>query len=53
MERAENSAGWQAVLRGEVTPEAEEYAVSTEVHKARKPFHPQRLYDVLQREWPA
>jgi G3E family GTPase len=52
MERAENSAGWQTALRGEVTPETEEYGVSTWVYKARKPFHPQRLFDVLRQEWP-
>ena len=52
MERAEQAAGWSQALRGEVTPETEEYGVSTFVYRARRPFHPRRFYDLLQREWP-
>ena len=52
MDKAESAAGWSQALRGEVTPETEEYGVSSFVYKARRPFHPQRLYDLFQKEWP-
>ncbi|MDP3406203.1 MAG: zinc metallochaperone GTPase ZigA [Brevundimonas sp.] len=52
MDKAEQSAGWSRALRGDVTPETEEYGVSSFVYKARRPFHPQRLYDLFQKEWP-
>ncbi|MCZ8193805.1 zinc metallochaperone GTPase ZigA [Brevundimonas sp.] len=52
MDLAEQAAGWSQALRGEVTPETEEYGVSSFVYRARRPFHPQRLYDLFQEEWP-
>jgi len=52
MDRAETAAGWSQALRGEVTPETLEYGVSSFVYKARRPFHPGRLYDLFQKEWP-
>ena len=36
----------------EYTPETEEYGISNFVYERRIPFHPERLYDVFELEWP-
>lgn len=51
MEAAQRSAGWLKELEGEHTPETEEYGISSFVFKARKPFHPQRLMEMLKGEY--
>ncbi|OAN46199.1 hypothetical protein A6A03_13115 [Chloroflexus islandicus] len=51
-ERAAQMPGWLQELRGAHTPETEEYGISSFVFRARRPFHPQRLWDVLHEEWP-
>jgi G3E family GTPase len=47
METASRSARWVQELNAEHTPETEEYGVSSSVFTARRPFHPQRLHDLL------
>jgi len=50
-EVAKQSKGWQLTLRGDGASEAEEYGVCSFVYRARRPFHPQRLYDRLSQDW--
>ena len=50
-ERAERAPGWLKELRGEHTPETEEYGISSFVYRARRPFHPQRFHDVVHGDW--
>ncbi len=47
MERASRSAQWVKELNNEHTPETEEYGISSQVFEARRPFHPQRLYEFI------
>jgi G3E family GTPase len=50
--QASSSPGWQQLLNGLHIAETEEYGVSSFVYRARRPFHPQRLYEVLQEGFP-
>lgn len=52
LEEARKSPGWMKVMRGEESSEADEYGFSSFVYRARKPFHPMRFWNVIQREWP-
>lgn len=53
-EEAQSSAGWQKELEvGTHTPETEEYGISSFVFRNPKPFHPQRLWDYLNGQYPA
>ncbi len=50
-ERASSREGWLDSLV-EHTPETEEYGITNFIYDRRIPFHPQRFYDCLKREWP-
>ncbi|GAB3108359.1 zinc metallochaperone GTPase ZigA [Streptomyces calidiresistens] len=45
--KAEQAPGWVAELNGDHVPETEEYGISSLVFRDPRPFHPQRLWDLL------
>ena len=47
LERASRAPGWVNELNGDHVPETEEYGISSLVFRAERPFHPQRLWDLL------
>ncbi|MEZ0472808.1 GTP-binding protein [Luteimonas salinilitoris] len=47
--RAQLAPGWMKELRGEHTPETEEYGISSFVFRAHRPFHPLRFGQLLAR----
>ena len=50
-EQASAHEGWLDSLV-EHTPETEEYGISNFIYERRVPFHPERFYDCLSKEWP-
>ncbi|ROR24393.1 G3E family GTPase [Comamonas sp. BIGb0124] len=51
-EEASRAPGWLRELRGEHTPETETYGIRSFVYQARRPFHPQRFFELVESEWP-
>ncbi|MDR6230194.1 G3E family GTPase [Pseudomonas sp. SORGH_AS199] len=51
-DKAAQAPGWLQELRGEHTPETEEYGISSFVYQARRPFHPERFFALVEQEWP-
>ncbi len=50
-ERAAQAPGWLQELRGEHVPETDEYGIASSAYCARRPFHPQRFFDFIDRPW--
>lgn len=51
-ESASDGAGWKKELEEIHQPETEEYGISSTVFHSKKPFHPERLWHYLNREFP-
>jgi G3E family GTPase len=50
-QRAAEAPGWLRELRGEHVPETVEYGITSFVYRARRPFHPQRFWNLIHSEW--
>jgi G3E family GTPase len=50
-DRAATAPGWLQELRGEHVPETEEYGIASTAYRARRPFHPQRFFEFIDRPW--
>ncbi|MCC5923738.1 MAG: GTP-binding protein [Crocinitomicaceae bacterium] len=52
-EEAQSSAGWQRELEADGhTPETEEYGIGSFVFRDQRPFHPERLWNYLEKKYP-
>ena len=46
---AATSAGWMQSLKVKPVPETIEYGISSFIYRNRRPFHPQRLFDLVEK----
>lgn len=51
-EQASQASGWQRAISGKNPPPASEFGLDSFVYRARRPFHPGRLWDALQEPMP-
>lgn len=51
-DEASQGAGWIKELNAEHLPETEEYGISSTVFRSSKPFHAERLWDYLTKQFP-
>lgn len=49
LEKAKDSPGWMAVLRGDEKSEIMEFGISSFVFRSRKPLHPERFMNFLKK----
>ncbi|MGB0416006.1 MAG: zinc metallochaperone GTPase ZigA [Coraliomargarita sp.] len=49
---AEQMPDWLKLIQNEPVPETEEYGISQFVYRARRPFHPERLWQWMKQDWP-
>ncbi|MEJ5057223.1 MULTISPECIES: zinc metallochaperone GTPase ZigA [unclassified Pseudomonas] len=50
-EKAAEAPGWLQEMRGEHSPETEEYGIASSAYRARRPFHPQRFFSFINQSW--
>jgi len=48
--KASLAPGWLKEVRGEHVPETVEYGISSIIYRRRIPFHPKRLFDMIENE---
>lgn len=49
--KAAQAPGWLGQLRGAEVSESQEYGIDSTLYRARRPFHPQRFHDFIDRPW--
>ncbi|GGF38161.1 GTP-binding protein [Echinicola rosea] len=52
-DKASQSAGWIQELNNQHTPETEEYGIGSFVFREKRPFHPQRFWKFITKNWPS
>lgn len=52
-EEAEQVSGWEEELNNTHTPETEEYGISSFTFTSKKPFHPSRFMNYIQKNFPS